>query len=135
MAEQRDTSDAAPPLCASAADKTYLAHLATGAFHIQRCDDCGKGVFYPRAICPHCGGQSLSWFRPSGAGTVYSTTTVRGRDRMYNVCLVDLDEGPRLMSRVVGMDSLDVKIGLRVTAKVIETDDGTPLLVFERMPT
>lgn len=63
-------------------------------------------------------------------GTVYSTTTVRGRKGTYNVCLVDLDEDVRLMSRVVGIESGQVKIGDRVRAKIV-TDDERPLLVFE----
>lgn len=118
-------------LPASAVEKSYFAHLAAGAFRIQRCEDCGKAIFYPRAICPHCGSQSLAWFAPSGLGTIYSTTTVRGRDSIRNVCLVDLDEGPRLMSRMVGMESPEVKIGMRVKASIVE-EDGSPLLVFER---
>ena len=55
----------------------YQAQLNEGLFVIQRCNDCDKYVFYPRVVCPHCGGASLAWVQPKGTGAVYSTTTVR----------------------------------------------------------
>ncbi len=74
-------------------------------------------------VCPHCGGDRLDWVAPSGRGTVYSTTVVRrkpadGGD--YNICLVDLAEGPRMMSRVSGLAPEQVKIGMPVSARVAE---------------
>jgi uncharacterized OB-fold protein len=126
------TAEAALPV--SAADAIYCRYLAEGAFRIQRCEECREAVFYPRATCPHCGSQSLSWFVPSGQGTVYSTTTVRSRSSTHNVCLVDLDEGPRLMSAVVGIDSTAVQIGMRVKALVMPaTSERASLLVFESL--
>lgn len=131
MSDDRKKNEAALP--AGAADETYHRFLSQGTFRIQRCDDCSKAVFYPRATCPHCGSQALAWFDPSGNGTVYSTTTVRTRASTHNVCLVDLDEGPRLMSTVTGIDSEAVKIGMRVKARVMPaTSDASALLVFER---
>jgi len=59
----------------------------------------------------------------SGArGVVYSTTTVHAREGAYNVCLVDLEDGVRIMSTVVGVQSDDVRIGMAVRAR--EDDDG-----------
>jgi len=80
-------------------------------------------VFYPRVLCPHCGGEHLDWVAPSGRGTVYSTTIVRrkpadGGD--YNVCLVDLAEGPRMLSRVVTVSPDQVKIGMTVAARITD---------------
>lgn len=115
------------------AEATYQAALKQGRFLIQHCRDCEKHVFYPREICPHCGSLSLAWMQPAGTGTVYSTTTVRRKPDAggdYDVSLVDLDEGVRMMSRVIGMAPSDVKIGMRVRAKVM---DGTDLVVFEMM--
>ena len=56
------------------------------------------------------------------SGVVYSTTTVHAREGAYNVCLVDLDDGGRMMSTVVGIDPDDVRIGMAVRAR--EDDDG-----------
>jgi hypothetical protein len=117
------------------AEARYHAELAGGRFLIQRCSDCSKHVFFPREICPHCSGASLAWVEPAGTGTVYSTTTVRRKSEAggdYDVSLIDLDEGVRMMSRVDGMAPTQVRIGMRVRARVIG-NQGAGLVVFERI--
>lgn len=113
----------------SGADAHYFAKLAEGVFEIPRCKACSRHHFFPRVCCPYCGSQALIWTLPTGLGTVYSTTVVRRIDGDYTVCLVDIEEGPRLMSRVVGVPADDVRIGMAVQAKVEQTEEG-PLLVF-----
>lgn len=116
----------------------YFAALEKGDFIIQRCTACEKSVFPPRILCPHCGDAALTFFPASGEGTVYSTTTIRrpaekGGD--YNVCLVDLDEGVRLMSQIDTSLPENVQIGMRVRAKIIPADREVTgqnvLLVFD----
>jgi uncharacterized OB-fold protein len=68
------------------------------------------------------------WVEASGAGTVHSTTTVRAREGDYNVSLIDLAEGCRLMSRVEGVAPEAVAIGMAVRAGI--TADPEPVLVF-----
>jgi hypothetical protein len=107
----------------SGPEKIYRDKLAQGTFEIQRCGGCAKHVFYPRVLCPHCGSARLEWVAPSGRGTVYSTTVVRrkaadGGD--YNVALVDLEEGPRMMSRVVTVTPDAVRIGMIVKARIVD---------------
>lgn len=105
----------------SGPEKQYLDKLAAGRFEIQKCAACAKHVFYPRVLCPHCGSGPLGWVTPSGRGTVYSTTVVRRKSADggdYNVCLVDLAEGPRMMSRVAGLAPEQVKIGMPVSARI-----------------
>ena len=102
---------------ASACDQRYFGALAEGRFEI------------PRVCCPHCGSQDLEWAAPSGNGTVYTVTIVRRAEGDYTVVLVDLEEGPRLMSRVVDMPVEQVRIGLPVRARIDAMADG-PLLVF-----
>lgn len=114
---------------ASSAERHYFEQLAQGRFAIPQCQDCARHHFYPRVVCPHCGSDALRWVEPSGRGEVYSTTVVRAKGGDYTVCLVDLEEGPRLMSRVVGMPVDAVHIGQRVRAR-IDAVDGAPLLVF-----
>jgi uncharacterized OB-fold protein len=114
------------------AEARYQAALNEGRFLIQRCNDCDKHVFYPRVVCPHCGGASLAWVEPKGTGVVYSTTTVRRKPDAggdYDVALIELDEGVRMMSRVEGLPPTEVKIGMRVRAKVID-NKGAGLVVF-----
>jgi uncharacterized OB-fold protein len=114
------------------AEARYQAQLNEGRFLIQRCNGCSRHVFYPRVVCPHCGGASLAWVEPKGTGVIYSTTTVRRKPEAggdYDVSLIDLDEGVRMMSRVEGVPPAEVKIGMRVRAKVID-NKGTGLVVF-----
>ena len=109
------------------ADRHYREQLAQGNFLIQRCKDCDRAVFQPRMICPHCGHAELSWERPSGHGVVYSTTIVRRRAEQggdYNVVLVDLDEGVRMMSRVEGLAPEEVRIGMAVKADIVDGNEG-----------
>ncbi len=114
------------------AEQYYHQLLAEGVLAIQQCTECERFIFYPRMICPHCGGDTLRWQRARGTGTVYSTTIVRRRpDRGgdYNVALIDLDEGVRMMSRVEGVAPEAVTIGMRVHSRIIEGDEG-PMVVF-----
>ena len=105
----------------SGPEKQYFDQLAAGRFEIQQCAACRRHVFYPRVLCPHCGAGQLDWVAASGRGTVYSTTVVRRKSADggdYNVCLVDLAEGPRMMSRVVTVAPQEVKIGMAVKARI-----------------
>lgn len=118
----------------SGPEARYQATLAEGRFEIQRCGHCGAAQFYPRVVCTRCGSTELGWFAPSGRGTVYSTTVVRrkaadGGD--YNVALVDLAEGPRMMSQVVDVAPAAVRIGMPVTARVEAGE--VPRVVFSPM--
>lgn len=120
------------PSPAGGADKHYRDQLDLGNFMIQRCQSCSRGIFYPRMICPHCGSDQLEWFTPSGDGVVYSTTVVRRKPEQggnYNVALVDLAEGPRMMSRIDGTAPEDVSIGMAVSARVVDGEAGK-LVVF-----
>lgn len=102
-------------------EKQFAEKLAAGRFEIQRCSACARHVFYPRVLCPHCGAGRLDWVQASGRGTVYSTTVIRRKPEEggdYNVALVDLEEGVRLMSRVTGVAPDSVRIGMKVLAKI-----------------
>ena len=113
-------------------EREYLQFLAEGRFMIQRCRTSGKHIFYPRVAEPGTGSTDLEWVEPSGLGTVYSTTVVRAKPpaASYNVALIDLAEGVRMMSRVEGVAPEAVRIGMQVKAKVIRQDDQ-PIVVFE----
>lgn len=102
---------------------------------MQRCESCGRLVWYPRFVCPHCGRSSLSWERLRGEGVVYAVS-VHHRAALptladkvpYSVVLVDLDEGVRLMSNVFGPPPT---VGDRVIVAWTPLDDGRNLPVFE----
>ena len=103
----------------------------TDKFMLPRCEDCGRFHFYPRPACPHCGGARLAWSEPSGRGEVYSHSTVHRApspafkdDVPYVIAIVKTDEGPHLLSRVVGVSPEQVSIGMRLRVKL--GGDGKP---------
>jgi uncharacterized OB-fold protein len=109
----------------------YERYLREGVLAFQRCGGCRDAVFFPRVLCPACGSDDLSWEESSGGGTVYSVTSLhpRGADS-YNVSLIDLDDGFRMMSNVVGIPASEVAIGMRVQAQITARDDEVlPLFV------
>lgn len=79
-------------------------------------------------MCAKCGSALLEWVTASGRGTVHAATVVRQRDGSYNVSLIDLAEGPRMMSRVEGLAPEAVRIGMRVAARIIAGPE--PFVVF-----
>jgi uncharacterized OB-fold protein len=110
--------------------EVYRRYLESGRLGFQRCAGCGAAVFYPRVLCPVCGSADLAWETSSGRGVVYATTAVyRREDDPYNVVLVDLEEGFRMMSRVEGVPAEEVEVGARVILRLEPTDDG-PIPVF-----
>ncbi len=113
-------------------DAEFRAFLAQGQFMIQRSKGDGAHIFYPRVLAPGTGARDLEWVQASGRGVVYSTTVVRKKppEPSYNVVLIDLAEGPRMMSRVEGIEPAAVAIGMAVQARIID-QDGEPVVVFD----
>lgn len=110
--------------------KTYRRYLESGKLGFQRCEECETAVFHPRVLCPVCGRASLGWHESSGHGTVYATTAVHRRDAdPYNVALVDLEEGFRMMSRIEVLPAEEVEVEAKVTLEVRRQEDG-PVAVF-----
>ena len=109
----------------------WRAALADGRFLLQRAVSSGTVFFPPRLAEPGTGDDDIEWIEASGMGLVYSLTLVAPKPPAapYNVVLVDLDEGARLMSRVDGVAPDALRIGQRVRARIIE-ENGAPLLVF-----
>mgnify|MGYP001450803380 FL=1 len=113
-------------------DQIFQRALAEQEILLPKCDDCGAFHFFPRVLCPHCHGTAISWQRASGKGRVHTTTVVRRkleRGGDYNVCMVELEEGVRMMSRVEGIAPGDVVIDMAVTAFVGAAED-TPIVLF-----
>lgn len=115
-------------------DAAYRSALKDGKMMIQRCNDCGRHIFYPRISCPHCGSIDLERKPAAGTGIVYSTSIVRQKPEAggnYNISLIDLTEGVRMMSRVVDIAPEEVRIGMAVRAKIGELG-GEPAVLFEK---
>ena len=110
----------------------YLEHLAKGELAYQFSPEANVAVFYPRVICPTTGSDRLEWRISKGMGTVYATTVVYPqKGDPYNVALIDVDEGFRMMSRVEDIGPLDVRIGMRVKFRAHPAEgDEPPYPVF-----
>jgi len=110
----------------------YISHLQKGELAYQYSPAADRPVFFPRVACPYTGKDDLEWRVSSGRGVVYSTTTVHpAAGDPYNVSLIDCREGFRMMSRVEGIPSADVKIGMEVELRVVpQPDEEPPLPVF-----
>ncbi|MEO7690286.1 MAG: OB-fold domain-containing protein [Sphingomonas sp.] len=106
-------------------DQEYLAFLTQGKFMLQRRKPDGKPFFYPRVAEPGSGSTDLEWIEATRLGTVYATTLVRVRPPQadYNVAIIELDDGPRMLSRVEGIEAADVVIGMRVMARIVAFED------------
>lgn len=111
---------------------TYIEHLKRGELGYQFSPASNQAVFYPRVIAPRTGAADLEWRVSKGLGTVHATTVVHPQQGApYNVCLVDVDEGFRMMSRVEDIAPTAVKIGMRVKFRVhASVGDDDPYPVF-----
>ena len=99
----------------------YWAACKRRELVVQRCSSCGMHQFYPRVLCTGCSARTLEWVRASGRGAVKSYTVVRRAvseayvaEVPYVVALIALEEGPTMMSNVVGCDPESVRIGMPV---------------------
>jgi uncharacterized OB-fold protein len=107
-------------------DAQAQALLAQGVLPLQSCAPCGAVQYYPSIVCRSCGSPAGAFIAASGLGEIHASTQVAG-DPGFNVALVDLDEGARL---VTSIEANDAPIGTRVRARFQERD-GAPFLTFE----
>jgi uncharacterized OB-fold protein len=110
---------------------------ADGKLLLPRCNSCDAVIWYPRRFCPSCHRvDDVSWFEASGRGTVYSFTVVRQAPGPwkaavpYVIAYVELDEGPRILTNVVGCDADDVSIGQRVETVFDRSPEGAGVYRF-----
>jgi len=118
----------------------YFQAATEGRLVVQRCVACRHAQLYPRPHCVVCR-SAVAWEDASGFATVYSFTVVRQHySRSFRhllplvVALVDLDEGPRLMTNLVGVDPDAVAVGLRVEVWFERVTDTAALALFTPAP-
>lgn len=109
--------------------------VARGELLVKQCGACGKLWHPPRPMCPACNALKMIMVRMSGLGRVYSWTVPVhpfpfGFAAPPVVALVDLDEGPRLVTNIVGLDPRDMRNGLRVRVEFEATAGGKAVPVF-----
>jgi uncharacterized OB-fold protein len=116
----------------------YWEGIAQGELRIQRCTQCERHVFYPRSLCPHCHSDQLTWVVASGKGHIYSYTVAHrafgpfAAETPFVVAIVELEEGVRLMTRIIGAPRERITIGAAVRVS-FEQVAGRPPLPFFRL--
>jgi uncharacterized OB-fold protein len=118
--------------------REFWEGLRHSRFVLPRCNGCAAWIWYPRGLCPACGSLDTAWHEVSGRGRIYSYTVVRksglpgwSEQVPYVIAYVELDEGPRVMSNVVGCDPDALTIGTAVRVVIPTADDGQALFRFQ----
>ncbi|MFZ4584124.1 MAG: Zn-ribbon domain-containing OB-fold protein [Acidimicrobiia bacterium] len=108
-----------------------------GKLLVKQCGDCNAVHYYPRSFCPSCWSENVDWLEVSGTGTLYTYSVVRRNDlppfnerTPYVAAIVELDEGPRIMTNIVDTDFDALQIGMRVQAKFQAISDDVTIPVF-----
>jgi uncharacterized OB-fold protein len=106
-----------------------------GELRLQRCEDCGKAYFPPRPFCPNCASRKVAVFRASGKGRLFSYVIhhrpAPGFTPPYAIAVVELEEGPRLMSNITGCpqtpEALQLDMPLEAAFEKIDDEITLPL--------
>ena len=108
----------------------YWAGTKVGELRIQRCNSCSQHYFYPRPGCAHCGSTDVAWVKASGCATLH-TYLISHRaaggfegDLPYAIAVVQLEEGPRMMTNIVGVENTPENLVLDMALEVRFQDRG-----------
>src|SRR5713226_4123333 len=133
-----DTSHPKPLPVVTDESRPFWEGCRQGKLLLQYCDQCRRHQFYPRLYCMQCGSTSLSWIEASGRGVIYSYTIIHqnkspefAQDTPYNVAIVQLEEGPRMMSNIVDISPAELRIDLPVTIIFDAVTDSISLPRFK----
>jgi uncharacterized OB-fold protein len=112
-----------------------------GRFLLRRCRACGEVHHYPRSFCPSCWSDDVEWIDATGRATLYTWSVVFANDlppfpeRLpYVAAVVDLEEGPRVMTNVVGCDPGELRIGMDLVVDFRPLTDDIIAPVFRPTP-
>ncbi len=109
----------------------YWQAADAGRLLVKRCTACGEHHHYPRDICPFCWSEATEWREAAGTGTVYSHSTMGQGEATYTLAYVQLDEGPVMMSNLVGAPPGAWAVGQRVRVAFAPSEGGHAVPVFE----
>lgn len=112
-----------------------------GRLLLRRCEACGRHHHYPRPFCPHCWSEDVAWVQACGEATLYTWSTVFMNDLPpfgervpYVAAVVDLAEGPRMMTNVVDCDPAELAVGMALRVAFREETDDIHVPVFTPNP-
>ncbi|WP_049730922.1 Zn-ribbon domain-containing OB-fold protein [Rhizobium ecuadorense] len=110
----------------------FFEAARTGRFLLPKCEECGRFHWYPRAVCPFCLAGKIGWHESRGLGHVYTSTIFRRADVPLIIAYVELDEGPRILTKILTDSLRAVPIGQRVEVEFVSSEDkmDRPYLAF-----
>ncbi|WP_406343979.1 Zn-ribbon domain-containing OB-fold protein [Streptomyces sp. NBC_00648] len=127
------TVDAATPEI-DAFTRAYWDAAAEGRLLIRRCGACGRAHHYPREFCPYCWSEDVTWEQASGRATLYTWSVIHRNDLPpfgtrvpYTAAVVDLAEGPRMMTEVVGCGEERLRIGMELRVDFRDGEVAVPV--------
>jgi uncharacterized protein len=101
---------------------------AAGELRLQRCRPCARHYFPPRPFCPRCLGDDVAWERVTGRGRLHSylinQRPAPGFEAPYTIAVVELEEGPRMMSNVIGVEAVPEALELDMELEVVFEEQG-----------
>ena len=108
-----------------------------GKFLVRHCNVCNEDHFYPRPFCPKCWGDDVEWKEATGRGTLYTYSIVVQNDLPpfnervpYVAAVVELEEGPRVMTNIEGTPHDELRVGMPVTVGFRPLDDEITSAIF-----
>ncbi|MFF0272018.1 MULTISPECIES: Zn-ribbon domain-containing OB-fold protein [unclassified Streptomyces] len=122
--------------------RPYWDAAAGGHLLLRRCAACGRAHHYPREFCPHCWSEDVVWERASGRATLYTWSVVHRNDLPpfgervpYVAAVVDLAEGPRMMTAVVDVPEAELRIGMALRVAFRPEGEATvPVFTAGELP-
>ncbi len=112
-------------------DAPYFEAAAEGRLLVKFCSACGKAHHYPRTLCPFCWSSDVQWKDATGEGEIYTFSVARrGPGAPFCIAYVTLDEGPTMMTNIVGTDLDAVRIGQRVKVVFRKSEGGISMPMF-----
>jgi uncharacterized protein len=125
------------PAASKLSDEFY-GHFSRGKLCLQRCVDCRSWIHIPREMCARCGSFDLEWDECSGRAELFTWTetilaplSTLNDDVPFTVALVQLEEGPRVVSRIVNVESGELASGLKLKVRFDKVDQNITLATFE----
>jgi len=117
--------------------RPYWEAAKAGRLLVKKCNGCGEVHHYPRPFCPSCWSEDVEWQEVSGRGTIYTYSIVFRNDLApfdewgtYVPAIVELDEGPRLMTNIVDTPTESLRVGMAVEVRFRDLTDEWAAPVF-----
>ena len=117
--------------------RPFFEGALRGELRLQRCKDCQEFLVLGSRVCTSCLGENLEWVPVSGRGTLFTFGIMHQRyhpafvpELPYNVAVVELEEGPRLQTNIVGVRNEDLRVGMPVVVTFEQVSDTVALPKF-----